>query len=108
MCLYQDSDQHKRFVEEWKKTGKKLDMGKACIRFKELEDVSLDLIGKVIAQVTAKNFIAHYEAVLAEYQKVKQTRAAKKSTSVKKAKATATKKKAGAKKEVAKKSVKKK
>src|SRR5262245_12097077 len=31
----------KWFREAWTKTGKKLDMGKACIRFKKLDDVPL-------------------------------------------------------------------
>ena len=33
MCIYGQSDLHKQFAAEWAKTGKKLDMGKACIRF---------------------------------------------------------------------------
>ena len=29
---------------EYKKSGKKLDMGKGCVRFKKLEDLALDVI----------------------------------------------------------------
>jgi hypothetical protein len=53
------------FAKEWAKTGKKLDMGAACIRFKKVEDLALDLIGKVFARVPAKKYIAVYESVLA-------------------------------------------
>ena len=38
----------KWFREAWAKTGKKLDMGKACMRFKKLEDVALEVIGEAI------------------------------------------------------------
>ena len=45
------------FRKAWEKTGKKLDMGKACIRFKKLEDVPLDVIGEAIARVPARKYI---------------------------------------------------
>ena len=35
MGIYFDEEQAKWFVEEWKKTGKKLNMGKSCVRFKK-------------------------------------------------------------------------
>jgi len=52
------------FRKEWEKTGKKLDMGKSCIRFKKLDDLPLDLIGKAIARVPVKTYIREYEKVL--------------------------------------------
>jgi uncharacterized protein YdhG (YjbR/CyaY superfamily) len=52
------------FVREWAKTGKKLDMGKACIRFRKLEDLPLDLIGRAVARISIKSYIAQYEAAL--------------------------------------------
>jgi hypothetical protein len=39
-------------------------MGKCCIRFKKLEDLALDVIGKAIALIPARDYIAHYESVL--------------------------------------------
>jgi hypothetical protein len=39
-------------------------MGKACIRFKNLEDLPLDVIGQAIKRMPAKKFIEHYEAAL--------------------------------------------
>jgi Domain of unknown function (DU1801) len=53
------------FRDAWTKTGKKLDMGKACVRFKKLEDVPLDVVGEAIKRVPAKTYIARYEEVLA-------------------------------------------
>jgi len=37
-CIYIDEVLKDRFVEDWEKTGKKLDMGKSCVRFKKLEE----------------------------------------------------------------------
>ena len=65
MCIYMDSDHSNWFVEEWAKTGKKLDAGKSCIRFKKLEDLALDVIGKAIKRTPAKKHIASMEAALA-------------------------------------------
>lgn len=57
------------FREEWAKTGKKLDMGKACIRFRSAADLPLDLIGKAIKRVPAKAYIKSCEAALAARHK---------------------------------------
>ena len=45
------------------KAGKKLDMGKSCVRFKRLEDLPLEGIAEVIAMVPVDAFIARYEKV---------------------------------------------
>jgi hypothetical protein len=52
------------FAAEWAKTGKKLDMGKSCIRFKKLDDLPLDLVGKAFARFSVKEYISQYEALL--------------------------------------------
>ena len=62
MCVYEDSEQAKWLKQEFKKAGKKLDMGKSCLRFKKLEDLPLDVIGQVVAGVTPDQYIAWYEA----------------------------------------------
>lgn len=48
------------FRDAWAKTGKKLDMGKSCVRFKKLEDVALDVLGEAIRRVPAKLYIERY------------------------------------------------
>ena len=63
MCAYQDSEQEKQLKEGFAKAGKKLNMGKSCVRFKKLEDLPLDVVGEVIASTTPEEFIATYEAV---------------------------------------------
>jgi uncharacterized protein YdhG (YjbR/CyaY superfamily) len=69
MSIYGDRDHAQWFHEEWAKTGKKLDMGKSCIRFKKLDDLPLDLIGKAVARVKAKNYIAVCESQIKPVRK---------------------------------------
>jgi len=46
---------------EFEKAGKKLDMGKSCIRFRKLENLPLDVIGRISAAKTVDDFIQTYE-----------------------------------------------
>ena len=62
-CIYQDPKLLTWFRKAFAKAGKKLDMGKSCVRFKQLEDLPLDVIGEVIAMVPVDSFLAHYESV---------------------------------------------
>jgi hypothetical protein len=62
MCVYGDSPHSTWFREAWAKTGKKLDMGKSCLRFKKVSDLALDVIGEAIRRVPAKKYIEHCEA----------------------------------------------
>jgi hypothetical protein len=64
MCVYGDTPQSDWFRKAWAQTGKKLDMGKACIRFKKVEDLALDVIAEAIRRVPAKTYIEHCEAAL--------------------------------------------
>lgn len=50
------------FREAWSKSGKKLNMGKACIRFKKVDDLALDVIAEAIRRVPASKYIQFYEA----------------------------------------------
>ena len=63
MCVYQDAALLRKLKESFRKAGKKLDMGKSCIRFKSLDGLPLDVIGEFIARVPPDDFIARYEAV---------------------------------------------
>ena len=79
--LYIDEEQARWFADEWKKAGKKLDMGKSCVRFKKLDDVVLDVIGRALKRLPVKQYIAQYESQLAANvagKKVFQKRAAAK------------------------------
>ena len=46
MCIYAHEESRMWFMDELEKRGKKLNIGKACIRFKKLEDLPLDLVGE--------------------------------------------------------------
>ncbi|HEX8151594.1 MAG TPA: DUF1801 domain-containing protein, partial [Thermoanaerobaculia bacterium] len=60
MGVYASEAEAQRFRDEYQKSGKKLDMGKSCVRFKKLDDLPLELIGKTIASVAPDEFIARY------------------------------------------------
>ena len=72
-CIYMDEELKNRFVADWKKTGKKLDMGKSCVRFKKLEDVPLKVIGDAVKRVPMKKYIKQYEAQLQQTAAGKKT-----------------------------------
>ena len=61
MGIYTGLESRGKFEAAYKATGKKFDAGKACVRFKKLEDIPLDLIGKVIASISVKKYISLYE-----------------------------------------------
>jgi hypothetical protein len=63
MGVYADDAQRQWFVNAWADTGKKLDMGKSCVRFKSLDDVALEVLGMAVARVTPDDLIAAHEAV---------------------------------------------
>jgi hypothetical protein len=89
MSLYGHAALSSWFTSEYKKSGKKLDMGKGCVRFKKLQDLPLDVIGRTIARVPVEEHIANYQAARALLRKGKT--AAKKprgQSGVKKAKPT--------------------
>jgi hypothetical protein len=63
LAAYQDSEHDRWLREEFRKAGKKLDMGKCCIRFKKLDDLPMDVIARSIASVPPEKLIEQYEAV---------------------------------------------
>ena len=64
MSVYGDPETEQWFRHAWLAAGKKLDMGKCCVRFKRLEDVPLDVVGQIIARVPVKAYIAHMEKLI--------------------------------------------
>ncbi len=99
-CIYGNDKEVAWFEKAWKKTGKKLDMGKSCLRFKKLEDISLEVIGEAVSRMSAEKFIEQYEAALegtAAGKKLAKLRA-KEEGGAAPAKKTAAKKKAATKK----------
>lgn len=61
MGIYTDSEALKKLQNQYKKEGKKLDMGKSCIRFKKLSDVSLVALEEVVKLFSISDWINLYE-----------------------------------------------
>lgn len=55
--VYASPESRDRFTEAYEKTGKRMDMGKSCVRFRRLGDLPLDLIGEAIAEYSVDEFI---------------------------------------------------
>lgn len=96
-CLYSNEVDMDRFVKAWKATGKKLDMGKSCIRVKSLDGVPLDVLSDAIGRISCDAFIEHYEEQIRAPRPARK-KAATKAVAKKPVSKKATTKKAGAKK----------
>ncbi len=62
MAVYQDSAEEAALREAFEAAGKRLDMGKSCVRFRKLDDLPLGAIGRVIAATPPERLIALHEA----------------------------------------------
>jgi hypothetical protein len=62
MCVYGDGKLRAAFERGFRAAGKKLNMGKSCVRFRSVDDLPLDVIGKAIAAVGVDRYIASYKA----------------------------------------------
>jgi len=63
--LYMYDDKQKSFEDEYRETGKRFDMGKSCVRFRKLDDLPLELIGKTIASLPMDTFVADVKEIFA-------------------------------------------
>ena len=61
MGVYADSQEEQALREGFQAAGKKLDMGKSCIRFKKLEDLPLDVVARALAACPVDEYIRRYE-----------------------------------------------
>jgi hypothetical protein len=67
--IYSDPKLEEWFKSEFEKLGKKLNMGKSCVRFKKLEQLPLDVIGKAVAYTSVEEFIKIYKHTRQTYTK---------------------------------------
>ena len=58
--VYGDESVEKWFRERYLATGKRLDMGKSCVRFRKLDDLPLELVGEVIGRTPIEEFVEIY------------------------------------------------
>jgi hypothetical protein len=62
-CVYASDERTARLRDAWAATGKTLDMGKSCIRFKRAADLAQDVVAAEISATPPADFIALYERV---------------------------------------------
>jgi uncharacterized protein YdhG (YjbR/CyaY superfamily) len=62
-AVYADEGTRDGFLDSYRATGKRLDMGKSCVRFRSLDDLPVELIGESIASCDLDSFIAMNERV---------------------------------------------
>lgn len=62
MGAYSNPADAAKLREAFRKAGKKLDMGKSCLRFQRVEDLPLDAIGRLIKGTPPDKFIRTYES----------------------------------------------
>ncbi len=60
--VYGDESVEKWFKERYLATGKKLNMGKSCVRFRKLDDLPLELVAEVVARTPIDEFVTTYQA----------------------------------------------
>lgn len=103
MSVYGSEVLRAEFERGFREAGKRLDMGKSCVRFRALDDLALDAVERAVRSTRAADLIAaHHEAHSAH---AKQARRAAKKAAAKKAKPavkTAAKRKPAAKRAAAK------
>ena len=69
--VYGDPKTEAWFKERYAQSGKNLNMGKSCVRFRRVEDLPLDVIGETIRRVDLDSYLAGYEAVRGSSRKAR-------------------------------------
>ena len=59
--IYMDDGARQEFEDAYEATGKRLDVGQSCVRFRKLDDLPLGLIGETIGSVGVDEFIDRYQ-----------------------------------------------
>ncbi|GMU67092.1 MAG: hypothetical protein AMXMBFR36_33660 [Acidobacteriota bacterium] len=60
--VYADSSEERALRDAFAAAGKKLDIGKSCVRFRKLADLELPAIARAVASTPPDAYIARYEA----------------------------------------------
>jgi len=63
LSVYGDKGLRGWFEKAYKQTGKKLDMGQSCVRFKSLDSLPVEIIGEAIAKVSVDKYVDTYRKV---------------------------------------------
>jgi hypothetical protein len=62
-CVYGDPERERWLREQFRAAGKRLDMGKSCVRFRSLDDLPLEAIAELVASTPPARLIERYESV---------------------------------------------
>jgi hypothetical protein len=62
MCAYVSEERTKRLEQGFAAAGKKLDMGKSCLRFKDYGNLAEEAVAATIRDSTVERYVADYEA----------------------------------------------
>jgi len=68
-AIYMDDASREEFERDYAATGKRMDLGKSCVRFRRLDDLPLDLIGRAIARMPVAEFVARVKEAHAREHK---------------------------------------
>jgi hypothetical protein len=74
-AVYGSEKLRERFEDAYRASGKKLDMGKSCVRFRTLDALPLDVVADAIGSCTVEQYISGFEAAMVQ---AKAARAKKK------------------------------
>lgn len=58
-----ETDELTWFRQSWLATGRKLNMGKSCVRINKLDEVALDVVAEAIRRIPIDEYIARYDAI---------------------------------------------
>jgi len=69
VCMYTNPELREDFEEDYRASGKKLDMGGGCLRFTKVENLPLEVVAKLVAQLPVDKFVASYDQKRKEAKK---------------------------------------
>lgn len=61
-AIYADPELREEFERRYRESGKRMDIGKSCVRFRRLDDLPLELIGWAVSRTGVEEYIERYEA----------------------------------------------
>lgn len=73
MGVYGSAELRAWFEKAYARSGKKLDIGKSCLRFKRIEDLALDVVAEAVSRVSVDEFIAMHDAAHAKKKRTRRS-----------------------------------
>ena len=63
MGIYMSEFDRDQFFADYRATGKRLDIGESCVRFRKLENLPLELVGQAIGSIPMSDFVEQVKAL---------------------------------------------